>query len=76
MLEMPSAILVSMQRLDPNGVLHKEQLKGKLTDLSRNVFVCSNDSAADGSVENSSKIAGGNMTEPLGGRYIAENSRD
>lgn len=49
-----------------------EQLKRKLTDPSCIVYVCANDSAADGAVGNLSEIAGCNVKEFLGDRYIEE----
>lgn len=48
------------------------QLERKLRDPSCIVFVCANDSAADGSVANLNKIAGGDVKELLGDRYVEE----
>ncbi|KAL8951350.1 MAG: hypothetical protein Q9222_002669 [Ikaeria aurantiellina] len=49
-----------------------ERLKRKLRDPSCIVFVCANDSAADGSVAKLSEIAGGDVKELLGERYVEE----
>ncbi|KAL8942508.1 MAG: hypothetical protein Q9216_001609 [Gyalolechia sp. 2 TL-2023] len=50
----------------------REQLGRKLKDPSCIVFVCANDSAADGSVANLNEILGGDIKELLGERYVEE----
>lgn len=52
--------------------LVRGQLERKLRDHSCIVFLCANDSAAEGSLANLNEIVGGDVKELLGERYVEE----